>query len=87
MLLHKAKLLCPVTYLFADCGNSLNNNPLPIPGMSSGCPVETDGIRNLMKCKGNSKEFCGGPNIIGIYILPGTTLTPIIPFDSVFDGL
>jgi len=66
---------------FADecyCGNVLEHNSQPIPGCSPNAEA--------MSCKGDSGEFCGGPGLLYVYTLPGSELTPIIPFDSIFDG-
>ena len=38
-----------------------------------------------MPCTGNSEEFCGGPDLIAIYTLPGTGLVPMISFDPALD--
>ncbi|KAI9826427.1 MAG: hypothetical protein M1826_006636 [Phylliscum demangeonii] len=46
---------------FADecyCGNSLAANRAPQPGLPGNC---------MMKCAGNSAEYCGGPQRISLY--------------------
>ena len=57
------------THELSDCGNELDNNPVPIPNQG-GCPdgpvIPQSAFTN---CKGDPKENCGGSNIIGIYIL------------------
>ncbi|KDR72204.1 hypothetical protein GALMADRAFT_229047 [Galerina marginata CBS 339.88] len=76
---------------FADecyCGNSLQSNSRPITDCSV---LPTSAFSNnpkstLMKCKGNPEEFCGGPNIVSVYTLPGTGLIPLLPFSSGLDN-
>ncbi|KIJ40733.1 hypothetical protein M422DRAFT_68498 [Sphaerobolus stellatus SS14] len=69
---------------FADecyCGNELLHNSQPI---SSCAPIAPNA--NAMPCKGDPDNFCGGPGLLYLYSLPETGLTPLIPFDSIFDG-
>jgi hypothetical protein len=72
-------LTAHVHSLGADCGNELENFSRPILG------CEPD--EGAMPCKGNSGEYCGGPDLLYVYTLPGTDLVPLIPFDSEYDGI
>ena len=73
-----------------DCGHVIESNSQPITGAD--CSLVPNIVFDpsqkgaLMPCKGNPNEFCGGPDIIAIYTLPGTGLVPILPFDPMFDG-
>ncbi|KDR78563.1 hypothetical protein GALMADRAFT_243986, partial [Galerina marginata CBS 339.88] len=72
----------------ADCGNALQSNSKPITDCSVLPSSSFPNNRKpaLMKCKGNANEFCGGPDIISIYTLPGTGLLPLISFNSELDN-
>ncbi|KJA26673.1 hypothetical protein HYPSUDRAFT_63891 [Hypholoma sublateritium FD-334 SS-4] len=80
---------------FADecyCGNAIENNAAPISALqhcdgipTTFIPFPTTGSA-LMACTGNVQEFCGGPDIISIYTLPGTGIIPLIPFDEDLGG-
>jgi hypothetical protein len=60
-----------------DCGNQLEHNSRSIP-----CGQHP----TSMPCKGNSAERCGGPNLLDVYALPGSGLSPLIPYDPMFNG-
>ena len=79
----KRRILQPNDHL-TDCGDVLESNSQPITDCSL-LPLEGD-AGTLMPCKGNAEEFCGGPDIIAIYTLPGTGLVPMIPFNPVYDS-
>jgi len=70
------------------CGNVTENNALPIKDCDV-IPNFFDIINpnsTLMPCSGNAKEFCGGPNIVSIYTLPGSGLVPMLAFDPELDN-
>ena len=80
----KRRILQPTDHL-TDCGHVLESNSQPITDCSL-LPGDYPGTPTLMRCKGNAEEFCGGPDIIAIYTLPGTGLVPMIPFTpAVYD--
>ncbi|KAF8584675.1 hypothetical protein K439DRAFT_1660665 [Ramaria rubella] len=65
---------------FADecyCGDELENNSQSVFNCST---------PDAMPCKGNPEEFCGGPDLLYVYSLPGTGLSPLVPFDAIFDN-
>ena len=75
-----------------DCGNAIENSAVPISALqhcdgipTTFLPFPTTGSA-LMACTGNAKEFCGGPDIISIYTLPGTGIIPLIPFTEGLGG-
>ncbi|KDR77907.1 hypothetical protein GALMADRAFT_154961 [Galerina marginata CBS 339.88] len=75
---------------FADecyCGDALQSNTHPITDCSvlPSIGFSTHPTSTLMRCTGNTKEFCGGPNIVSVYTLPGTGLLPLIPFNPALD--
>ena len=77
----------PIEYL--DCGNTIENNAHPLTNcdvLPTIFDVNPNSKSTLMPCSGNKNEFCGGPNIISIYTLPGTGLVPLIPFDPELDN-
>ncbi|KAF9472040.1 hypothetical protein BDN70DRAFT_938489 [Pholiota conissans] len=77
---------------FADecyCGNATQNNAQPISTNCAGLPQNNFfpvPPVTLKRCKGNANEFCGGPNIVSIYTLPGSGLVPMVDFNPGFDG-
>ncbi|PPQ69995.1 hypothetical protein CVT26_013283 [Gymnopilus dilepis] len=70
------------------CGNAIastshpitNCSLLPVPNFSGSA---TSGA--LIPCTGDPDNFCGGPDIISIFTLPGTGLVPVLPFDAALD--
>lgn len=70
------------------CGNAIESNSQPITDCSliTYNAFTNNPYSTLMPCTGDSGEYCGGPDLIAIYTLPGTGLVPLIPFDSGLDG-
>ena len=83
-------IIHPTVQQTAGMSLSIESNSQPITGAD--CSLVPNIVFDpsqkgaLMPCKGNPNEFCGGPDIIAIYTLPGTGLVPILPFDPTFDG-